>query len=172
VPRSLALALVTLAACFGVPSAGATTGPQPDPGQAERPSVLLWGDHVFFGARDFERWLARHHETYATWAALHPTGRSILDVADRELPRFEPWQLAPVGEAAVLSVPARAGSGAGQLLVALAALAAALIILAALPVRRLAPYSAFFAVLDERRVGVSAVAIGIFVGVAVAKLVA
>jgi len=134
--------------------------------------VLLWGDHVFFGSREFERWLAHHNKAYTAWAPLHPTGRSILDIAGRELPRFEPWQLAPVGEAAVVSVPARAGSGSGPVLLALAALAVALIILAALPVRRLAPYSPAFVVLHDRRVGVSAVAIGILVGVAVARLVA
>lgn len=136
--------------------------------------MLLWGDHVFFGPREFERWLAHHNKTYAAWAPLHPTGRSILDVADGELPRFEPWQFAPLGEAAVVPVPARAGSGSGArpLLLALSALALALIIIATLPVRRLAPYSAAFVVLHERRIGVSVVAIGILVGVAVARLLA
>jgi hypothetical protein len=171
--RSLALvALVTLAACLGVSSAAATTSPEPDHGPAERPSVLLWGDHVFFSPRELEPWLARHHETYAAWAALHPIGRSILDAAGTELPRFEPWQLAPVGEAAVVPVPAGSGSGAGPLLLGLAAFAVALIILTALPTRRLAPRSAAFVVLHERRVGVPAVAIGILLGVAVARLVA
>jgi hypothetical protein len=150
--------------------AAATTNPQPAPLRAERSNVLLWGESVFFTQREFEPWLAPHDETYAAWAALHPIGRSILDAADREPPRFHPWQLAPAGEPTVASVPAGAGSGSGPFLLVLAGLAVSLIILAFLPVRRLAPYSGAFAVLHGRRVGVSAAGIGILVGVAVARL--
>jgi hypothetical protein len=173
VPRSLALvAFVGLVVCLGVEDAAATTNPQPAPVRAQVPNVLLWGGGVFFSQREFEPWLARHDETYPAWAALHPRGRSILDAADREPPRFHPWQLAPAGDATVASVPAGAGSGSGPFLLVLGALAVSLTILAALPLRRLAPYSGAFAVLHERRVGVSAAGIGILVGVVVARLAA
>ena len=172
-PRSLALvALVGFVACLGVGDAAATTNPQPASARAELPNVLLWAEGVFFSQREFEPWLARHDETYRGWAALHPRGRSILDAANREPPRFLPWQLAPAGEATVASVSAGAGSGDGPFLLVLAAFAVSLIVLAALPVRRLAPYSGAFVVLHERRVGVSAAGIGILVGVAVARLAA
>jgi hypothetical protein len=140
--------------------------------RADLPNVLLWGEGVFFSQHEFEPWLARHDETYAGWAALHPRGRSILAAAEREPPWFHPWQLAPAGDTTIASVPAGAGSGSGPYLLVLAALAVSLMILAALPVRRLAPYSGAFAVLHERRVGVSAAGIGILVGVVVAKLAA
>jgi hypothetical protein len=171
--RSSALiAFVGLVACLGVGDAAATTNPQPAPVRAEQPNVLRWGGSIFFSEREFEPWLARHHETYAAWAALHPIGQSILGGADREPPRFQPWQLAPAAEATVAPVPAGAGSGggrAGPLLLGLAVLAVALIVLAFLPGRRLAPNPGAFAVLHERRVGVSAAGIGILVGVAVAR---
>jgi hypothetical protein len=175
VSRSLALvAFVGLVACLGVGIAAATTNPQPAPLRAEQPNVLMWGGSVFFSQREFEPWLARHHETYAGWATLHPIGQNILGGANREPPRFHPWQLAPAGEATVAPVPAGAGSGgggrAGPFLLVLAGLALSLITLAFLPARRLAPYSGAFAVLHERRVGVSAAGIGILVGVAVARL--
>ena len=67
--------------------------------------------------------------------------------------------------------PANTGSGiASALLFALGAIGLVLLVVSALPLRRLVPASSVAVALGERRLGVSAGGIAIIVGLVVAKL--
>jgi hypothetical protein len=169
----LALAVVAAAApagALGAPDLRAT------PTGSAQPTVLLWGDGLFYSRVAFDHWLRQHKESYVAWSRAHPAALSILENAGSRPVRFRPSQFAPSGPAAPTMVaPATTRADGGQrrspaLLLGLEILAGLLLLTAAFPVRRLAPASPAAAALGERRLGLSAAAFAIFVGILAAKL--
>jgi hypothetical protein len=175
VPRILiflALAVAAAAApagALGAPDLRATPG-------SVQPSVLLWGNALFYSRAAFDQWLRQHKQSYVAWSRAHPAALSILEQAVSQPVRFRPSQFAPSGPAATtILVPAATQAAGSQrhspaLLVGLEVLAGVLLLTAAFPVRRLAPSSPAAMALGERRLGLSAAAFAIFVGILVAKL--
>jgi hypothetical protein len=169
----LALAVVAAAAPAG--ALGATDLRATPPGSAQ-PSVLLWGNALFYNRAAFDQWLRRHKQSYVAWSRAHPAALSILEHAGSQPVRFRPSQFAPSGRASPTILAPAATQAAGSpphspaLLLGLEILAGLLLLTAAFPVRRLAPASPAAVALGERRLGLSAAAFAIFVGILVAKL--
>jgi hypothetical protein len=134
------------------------------------PTALVWGNGLFFNRPAFNRWLRQHNKSYADWGPLHPRARGILEnlvqpVRFKALPTRD--RRMPVFTLPGQTKVSRVGK---PLLFGLAAFGLVLLLVSALPVRRLAPASALAAVISERRIGVSASGIAIFVGILIAKL--
>jgi hypothetical protein len=165
--------MVLTGAALGSPHVRAVTDPQLGTAAVDRPRILLWGNGAFVGRASFEAWLQQHHQRYATWAAAHPSGRSVLALS--VLPSgFRPSQLAPTkGPAFPLTLvdpiersPSRPRFRLDVLLLVLGGLMAVAAV--TLPLGEGRPSVAY--ALAERRLAVFMAGSAILIGVAIAKL--
>jgi hypothetical protein len=168
------VALATFAVVLGGAPTPAPAAPdlRADPGQS-LPGALVWGNGVFSSGAGLTRWLAAHHETYASWARLHPSGRTILATAASLPVRFRPSQQAPTTSPPPVLPPLAAGGGSGgsgPFFAVLLVLAALLLAAGLVPTRRLGHRFPFAAEVARRRLTCGVVGLAIAVGIAAAKL--
>jgi hypothetical protein len=169
--RSLLAVLV--AAGVGASSAVPATAPRrPIPDRA-RTTILVWGDGLFTTRAGLDRWLRRHGETYVAWKRTHPAARAILGQAATPV-TFRSSQLPPKGPpvSAGPEVTVAAPSTASRALVEALILtfAGALLMLGALPVRRVVVNLELAAALDRRRPALAIAGAAIILGLAIARL--